>query len=199
MVRSSPRRRVRPGQEVDLRTAGDLFRPLRCGLGTAFPGIEFTGVQQRSGQFADSRNSQEHPLILVSCSAFPAYFTAGKAVQRAGGSAVAWPGRGRSAVPPGGLPLGREPGGRDFGRGIRSGWIRGGGAGGWLGPLAASRGTESPGRAAAAGRGVPAVRAGAPGRWIRCGPFRAFRRHRQPLAGRLRRGPGSGFLSVTGE
>jgi hypothetical protein len=85
MVRSSPRRRVQPGQEVDLRTAGDLRWPVRCGPGAAFYGIEFAGVRQRSGQFTGSRNSPAHPRIPVSCSAFPAYFTVGKAARRARG------------------------------------------------------------------------------------------------------------------
>jgi hypothetical protein len=201
MVRSSPRRRVQPGQEVDLRTAGDLYQALRCGPGTAFPGIEFVGVHQRSGQFTGSRNSPEHPRISVSRSAFPASFMVVEAAQQARGKCGCLAGdvTGRlSSRTAWRWAWSRTD--ETSGRGIRGGRIRGRRSGRMAGPAGGEPRNGEPG-------GGQSLRGGAfrrCGREHQSGGSGVVRsvpsaRHRPPLAGRLRRGPGSGFLSVTGE
>lgn len=77
MVRSSPKSESAQLRRIQLCTAGDLCAPVRRRPGIAFPGIEFAGVHQRSGQFSDPLNSHEYLRIRGRsfCGSCP--FTAG--------------------------------------------------------------------------------------------------------------------------
>src|SRR6266581_4749634 len=52
MVRSSPRSESAQLRGVELHTTAGLPLPVMHRQGTAFPGIEFAGVHQRSAQFS---------------------------------------------------------------------------------------------------------------------------------------------------
>jgi len=171
MVRSSPKSKSAQLRRIEMHATGDLRLPVSRRLVIAFPGIEFAGVRQRSGQFSCPLSSHEPVCFRPSFCASRLFAVGWLAATSEGARPTAWwprrlPGCGRQ-MPGAGPPSVRKeacgaPGG--------VGSLREAGAVGRQ-PVLRQR-QRTGGRGARRHSGCwpfRIVQAGEPGLWIRCG------------------------------
>jgi hypothetical protein len=185
MVRSSPKSEYGQLRRIELHATGDLLLPVSRRLGITFPGIEFAGVRQRSGQFSCPLSSHEPVYFRPSFCASCPFAVGWLAATSEGARPPAWGHAGCPVARDRCLVLARRRRGKKL-PGLREASARFGTPGA-IGrqPVLRQR-QRTGGRGARRNSGCwpfRMVQAGEPGLWIRCGGLRGFP---TGTAGRLR-------------